>query len=111
MKMHQLEDPKFVHMANRIIVGTILLFVIIVAGLYTGVTYLEIYKDLSSAPTHQDLVAQEVSIVEQNYILENLDKLSVSEIEEESKLELLRTLIAQKDIDVTEKEEVLDSLR
>lgn len=109
--MDQLEKTNFVDIGNRIILGTILLLIIIVAGFYSGVAYLDIYKDLSSTTELSNAEMGPPDIDEQEAILNSISKLSIVEIEEKDKLSALTSLVSRENIKIKDRENILNSLK
>jgi hypothetical protein len=109
--MDQLEKTNFVDIGNRIVLGTILLLIIIVAGFYLGVTYLDIYKDLSSTTELSNAEMSPPDINEQEAILNSISKLSIVEIGEKDKLSALASLVSRENIKIKDRENILNSLK
>ncbi len=107
--MNPSQDTSEVRTMNKIIVGTLLLFVIVGSGVYGTMKFLEVYNILS-APVENPVAAR----------LDNEDKeallMSVSpnveNIEEKEKLDMLTKLsVKQDEVDIRSRTAILDSLK
>jgi cytochrome c biogenesis protein CcdA len=109
MNPQQQEESREVNKVNRFILGIFLLFVILGAGFYGSMKFMEVYGMLA-APVAQNTITTKISEGEKVDLLASVAS-SNADIEEREKLSMIRDLALQGSINIKSRNAALDSLR